>query len=327
MNTSNVKRRNSRWDEAPILDRAGRPRIATLTERDIEGIFRPLLRYRFLPADYLHAFAGGSLDYLVDRLALLSRRPNLYLRRPHRQRANAGANHRRLIYELADRGIRLMQERGAAIARMRPAASFAHELMVSVVMASFELGAREAGARLIGWGDILASRSLPDATRHLPKPYSIPVSVMVNEQRLDANVVADGYPFGVERATNDGRAYFFCPGVEADCGTEPIQVSDFARSSITRKLALYLAIDAQRINRTHFGFPNLYAPFITTNETRLASMMGVLHRLTNGAGSRFILFKTFPSFTSFEQPPAPSGHMLTEPWKRVGYPPFNFLTS
>ena len=43
--------------------------------------------------------------------------------------------------------------------------------------------------------------------------------------------------------------------------------------------------------------------------------------MTGGRGSKILLFKTFPSFTSPERPPPPSGHMLTEPWQRVGFPP------
>ena len=30
---------------------------------------------------------------------------------------------------------------------------------------------------------------------------------------------------------------------------------------------------------------------------------------------------------NWTKPPPPSGRMLTEDWQRVGYPPFNFLTS
>jgi hypothetical protein len=56
-------------------------------------------------------------------------------------------------------------------------------------------------------------------------------------------------------------------------------------------------------------------------------MMEVLKRITGGNGSKIFLFKTFPAFTSFEKPHPPSGHMLTDDWQRVGYPPFNFLTS
>ena len=54
----------------------------------------------------------------------------------------------------------------------------------------------------------------------------------------------------------------------------------------------------------------------------MQSMMKVLQRITDGKGSKIFLFKTFPAFTSFEKPPGSTGHMLTEPWQRVGYPDF-----
>ena len=150
---------------------------------------------------------------------------------------------------------------------------------------------------------------------------------MIDGSNVSTHVVADGAPFGVARSDGTQTTHFFCPGIEADCGTEPIDVSDFQRSSLYKKFALYLAIETHRIYRAHFGFPNLYVPVVTTTAARLASMMRLLQRITGGAGSKNILFKTFPSFTSPEKPPAPSGHMLTEDWQRVGHPPFNFLTS
>ncbi len=58
----------------------------------------------------------------------------------------------------------------------------------------------------------------------------------------------------------------------------------------------------------------------------MQSMMQLLEKITEGRGSKMFLFKTFPAFTSFEKPPPPTGHMLTEPWHRVGYSPL-FLTS
>lgn len=327
MNSDSTTKRSSRWDIAPVLDRHGKPKHAALTERDFGGIFEPLARYRYLPADYLHAFSGGSLDYLINRLNLLSRRPNLFVARPHQQRASASANHRRLIYELSDRGMEVMHERGFTCRRTRPAGNFAHELMTCLVTASLELGTKETGTNLIRWDDILASKSMPDSTRHAGKPWMIPVSATINGQQIEAQIAADGLPFGVARVVENRRFFFFCPGVEADCGTEPVDTSDFVRSSIYKKLALYLAIEEQGVHRTHFGFPNFYVPFITTNATRLKSMMKVLERITGGTGSKIILFKTFPAFTSYEIPPPPSGHMLTEDWQRVGHPPFNFLTS
>ena len=311
-------RRNSRWTRSTPL---GARRRAQLSARDI-AIFAVLARYRYLPADYIHALAGGSFKYLIERLGVLSREPNLFVVRPPQQRENAAANHRRLIYELDQRGIRVLQERGIAIQRPRSPANFAHELMACQIMASFDLGARERGARLITWSDILNSRNLPEATRHSPRPFHIPVRVEDN----DFHIAADAQPFGIERSIAGQRSYYFCPGIEADCGTEPVDASDFARSSIYKKFVLYRAVEAQGVYRAHFGFPNLYVPVITTTEARLRSMMALLTRITGGSGSKMFLFKTFPALTSFEKPPPPSGRMLTEDWKRAGYPPFNFLS-
>ena len=122
--------------------------------------------------------------------------------------------------------------------------------------------------------------------------------------------------------TIDGKtSYLFFPGIEADCASEPIDAGDTARSSIAKKLAAYMAIADQGLHRSHFGFPNFFVPFITTTTARQQSMMELLDRMTARRGSKIVLFKTFPSFTSPERAPAAGGHMLTEPWQRVGHPP------
>lgn len=314
-----VVRRNSRWTRVPAH---GVRQTALLSAHDL-AIFSVLARYRYLPADYIHALVGGSFKYLTHRLNILSREPNFYLVRPAQQRANAAANYRYLIYELDQRGIRTLHEHGLTVQRARPPSSFSHEVMVCQILASIELGARQSVARLITWSDILNSQNLPEATRRSAKPFHIPLRF----EGADVHAVADGQPFGIERSIAGPRSYYFCPGIEADCGTEPIDASDFARSSIYRKFALYLAIEAQGIHREHFGFPNFYVPFITTNATRLASMTAALEWITERRGSRIFLFKSFPAYTSFERPPPPSGCMVTDDWQRVGYPPFNFLTS
>ncbi len=289
---SSPRKRNSRWDHRPVLDAAGDPRHACITERDIEGIFRPLARYRYLPANYIHAFYGGSLDYLINRLGLLCREPNRYVSRPAQQRANSAANYRRLIYELSEKGWALMRELGTNREHARAIANFNHDLTTCQLMASIEIGAREANVHLITWPEILQSNSFPDATRRLPKPTHIPVTITLDAKVHVTHVVADGQPFGIRRTRGDQSAYFFCPGIEADCATEPVDTSDFRRSSIFRKFLLYLAIERESIYRSHFGFPNLYVPIVTTNEARLASMMNLLQRMTGGAGSKSILFQS-----------------------------------
>ena len=68
--------RVSRWSRDPVLDAKGAPVVVQPTERDIE-IFKLLTRFRYLPADYIHAFVGGSVKALTRRLNVLSRKPNV----------------------------------------------------------------------------------------------------------------------------------------------------------------------------------------------------------------------------------------------------------
>ena len=127
--------RNSRWSRDPAIGNGGEPVTVYPTERDIE-IFKLLARYRYLPSDYIHAFIGGNEKALGRRLNLLARKPNLYLARPHQQRQNADANYRRLIYQLDERGSRVLRERGTSFLSKSYHHNFAHELMVAQITAS-----------------------------------------------------------------------------------------------------------------------------------------------------------------------------------------------
>jgi hypothetical protein len=316
------KKWNSRWDHNPVADHDGSARTAKLTERDIE-IFKLLVRYRYLPSDDIHAFVGGSLNAIVRRLNLLSRKPNCYLARPYQQRESADANYRRLTYELDERGSLVLRERGLSFLPKSYPRNFAHELMVGRIMASIELGTRaDSSLRLITWPEILASENTPAATRASPAPASLPVTFSLNEQTHSVNLTADARPFGIERTRQGQRSYLFFPGIEADCATEPIETSDFERSSIVKKFAAYRAAVSQDLHRAHFGFPNFFVPFITTSQARMESMMRLLERMTAGRGSKMFLFTTFPAFNAFEKPPPAGGHMLTRRWHRVGFEPF-----
>lgn len=314
-------RRNSRWTREPVIGRAGSGVAAHPTERDIE-IFQLLDRFRYLSSDYIHAFVGGNEKALIRRLNVLSRKPNLYVARPHQQRGCADANHRRLIYELDEGGLRVLRERGLAYLPRSYHRNFGHELMVAQITASIELGAREnPSIRLIGWPEILTSPHTPEALRESQTPASIRVSYPLRGDTYTSDITADARPFGLERTIGGQRSYLFFPGIEADCGTEPISASDGDRSSIVKKFAAYTAVAEQGLYRSHFGFPNFLVPFITNTAARMRSMMALLDRLTTGRGSKMFLFKTFPSFASAERPLPASGHMLTVPWERVGFPP------
>jgi hypothetical protein len=319
--TVEKRSRNSRWSRDPVIDRAGAAAVAYPTARDIE-IFKLLVRFRYLPSDYIHAFMGGSEKALSRRLNLLCRKPNLYLARPHQQRQSADANYRHLVYQLDERGSRVLRERGMLFLPKSYHHNFSHEFMVGQVMASIELGTREnTDIRLITWPEILARETTPLATREAASPATIRVSYTLRGEPRSDDITADARPFGLERTIEGTRSYLFFPGIEADCASEPIDASDAARSSIAKKFAAYTAVAEQGLHRRHFGFPNFFVPFITTNQARLRSMMELLSRSTKGRGSKILLFKSFPSFTSAEKPPPATGHVLAEPWQRVGFPP------
>src|ERR1019366_2744624 len=98
-------------------------------------------RYRYLPSDYIAALSGRSHPTLQARLEILCRKPNCYISRPHQQRDNAGANARRLIYELEDEGGAELSNHGIFYSPKKFRRNFAHELMTCTVAASFEIGA------------------------------------------------------------------------------------------------------------------------------------------------------------------------------------------
>ena len=148
--------------------------------------------------------------------------------------------------------------------------------MVAQITASIELGtSQNADIRLIAWTEILASENTPKATRESATPASIRASYSLRGETLTSDIIADARPFGLERTIDGKRSYLFFPGVEADCGTEPIDAGDPDRSSIAKKFAAYLAIVEQGVHRSHFGFPNFFVPFITTSVARMGSMMAV----------------------------------------------------
>jgi Replication-relaxation len=315
------KSRNSRWSRDPVRGPDGSAVAVYPTERDIE-IFKLLARYHYLPSDYVHAFVGGNPKALLHRLNLLSRKPNLYLTRPPQQRQCADANYRPLTYALDEAGMRALRERDLPVPLKSSRHNFIHELMIAQITASIELGTGSNPAiRLITWDEILANPTTPAATRALSLPNAIPVSYTLRGEARSDQIVADARPFGLERMVDGKRSFLFFPGIEADCGTEPIDAADPERSSIAKKFAAYLAIAEQGIHRSHFGFPNFFVPFITTTEVRLNSMMALVERLTGKQGSKILLFKTFPSLISPDRPPPAGGHMLTEPWQRIGFPP------
>lgn len=307
-----TKTRNSRWNRNPVVDDGTSPAVAHLTERDID-IFKCLARHQYLSSDYIHAYVRGNYKSLIHRLNLLSRKPNLYINRPQQQRERAEANYRKLVYELDNRGAQVLRDCDIPVSKKKDHRNFAHELMVCQIAASIELGTfTNPRIKLIRWPAILASDKLPDATRRLANPLSIPVG--------DHRKIPDGEPVVIVRQFEPTTFIFLVQ--EADCGTEPIDATDNDRSSIRRMFEDYLTIIEQRTYQAHFGANTFMVAIVTTNETRMNSMMALLERMNPDQSARKVLFKYIPAFTSDKLSAPATGHMLTVPWRRVGFPDF-----
>ncbi len=271
--------------------------MARITSNDMR-LLQMLAKYRYLQSDDIHALLGGSVAYLSDRLDLLYRKPNQFINRPAQQRETANANYRPLVYELDTKGATLLKEHGFQTAGKTYHYNFAHELMACRILASIEIGARQSAAKLIEWFEIF--EKLPPETKELDEPH-----IIKGYRRPDSK------PFGIYNGT-----YRFFAGIEADCGTEPINTSDLDRSSIHGKLTAYAEIARLKLYRTQWGLPNFHVPIITTTMTRMESMQRHLENLVKAGKispqeAKIFIFGTFPSLTSYGPRQPVDGRMFT----------------
>ncbi len=303
-----------------------------LTDRDIE-LFKLLNRYRYLRSNFLYAFLGGvSETRFKERLGHLFH-DGRHINRPEQQWQYANCRYMPVIYELDDRGEQVLRERGLTQGdspllkkgRMGAYRQFAHELMICDCMASIELGVRQnQNLRFISWQEIVAKA--PEGTRKLDNPFAIPVSIShsfsrtVAMQRADIRIVPDGL-FGLEYARDGQKAYRFF-ALEADRNTLPVTRSDLYQTSYLRKILAYRQIAAQNTHKSHLGIPILLILTVATNEPHMTRIMSLVKELAHEGKSKLFLFKTMTSVGDFKKAPEAAGHMLTDPWRRVGYDPF-----
>jgi len=299
-----------------------------LTDRDIE-LFKLLNRYRYLHSNFLYAFLGGTSETrFKERLGHLYH-DGRYINRPPQQWQFANSRHMPLIYELDEKGEQVLRQQGLIqsdsplLAKGRTGAcrQFAHELMICDCIASIELGVREDPAlRFISWQEIIAKA--PESARNLHNPFELRVAIShafsnsKGAQQADIKTVPDGL-FGLEYSANGQKTYRFF-FLEADRNQMPVARSNLRQSSYLRKILAYRAIAAQNIYKSHLGIPNFLVLNVITNERHLNSIMALLDEVTAKKGSQMFLFKSISTLGDFRVAPAPTSHILTAPWKRVG---------
>lgn len=302
-----------------------------ITDNDIR-ILELLHRFGFLPSSYITAFLPDRNELaLRHRLTLLRHDAGL-IETPKASWQAANARYRPAVYQLTNKGEALLQARCGLVPRRKSNAGFKHELIVSLFHASLALGLREhPSIRFIDHREIMAHPVFKGAAGHGDDSFRMPLRLRYRSPQsglvtaVDTSIRHDGEPFGLCFQGNGTKRYLFFPGIEADRRTEPLSPRSPQRSSIRKHFSKILEAFQSDLYRRHLGLPNALVPVLTTSQEHMQSMIALMLELTNGAGSRGILFKAIPDFATCEGYPPPGGGMLTEPWQRAGHAPYAII--
>lgn len=290
-----------------------------LTPRALD-IFDRLDRNRMLPTNYLHAFLGGNLTNLSNRLGDLYHEDNTppyfepLLDRPEAQWRAMNARYVPVTYTNTRAAERALRDHGRDIRQKANLSnSFFHDLMACVLGAAFELSVRtEGGIDYLSWEAIRTHERTPEKTRHSPTPFNIRLG--------QGDLRPDDRPFALQCARPDGRKRTLVfAGIEADRSTEPLRPTHFRHSSIAHKFAQYHEFIEREIYAAHFGFPHVpLVPIVTVSEARMRNMMMLLGETTGSQTAKYFLFRAIPAFASYEGSLPIIDDLLTCRWLRAG---------
>jgi len=305
-----MKKRNSRWDDEPILDKTGKPVVMYPCATDIV-IFRLLNRYRKLPLDFIVAHTGLSYSYLVHRLDVLARQPNKFLDRPPEQKnRQPNSNYRYLIYELAFKGETILKKAhfDTSEPRFGDKHLFAHSMMTNENILNIELGA----TNMIWWPEIAAR--LKEQKRFIP--VHIEYAFPKGRKMLDFDYYNDSNgPFGVRY--EDGTARFL--SFEAE-NKNQVDCSNLTKTSFLKKFLAIKYIMDNKLYATHWGVPNLITLVVNSSQAHIDSMKDLIMRETNGKGVPYIAFALVPSRDDSFKVAKPTPELFTQGWQRAGHP-------
>jgi len=344
--------RRHRTSDKPIAKpRAIEPR--QIDQRYIAALklLEPYHYFKYLTIPWLHHLTELGLEYSVFRkyLGYLRQAPNHYIRCPEQQVASPNTPYKTLVYELAERGLNVLINRGIVAKRHSPdqgasprksnrnhafalhrSNSYYHEIIVDLGYFAplRHLVRNEPSLRLLDFPALLAHRNVPTVTCAMSDPLLI--------QLKSDQLRFDGTPHVIIRTRDDGsRLPLGIPGIQVDRGTERF-------AQIEKYLLLAIEFIEERHYERHWGFDDCVIPFLFTMEARKARAMQYVRELRGACP--FLLFKTIPDIGLLPHFPKPEHydrnhqranddwappdtiHVFTNPWSRVGYPDFYLNT-
>ena len=313
-----LHKRASRWDAN------AEGRAIVVTPRDLDFLFA-LFIHGPLSTAMLRALVAPAVSQwaVTERLKKLKRKPNSFIEQPWQQRASADANSKHLVVAITDAGVetlieheRITHQHAAWRAGINENRNvYEHEAMAAHIMASLDLGCRQdPNLQFVSWLDILKHGTCPETTRRAPNPLLISYT----PDNVEHALIPDGL-CGIEHRERGVSFY----AMEADRKNEPIETSKLARSSYARHLLGYRYVLRNELYKRYYGIPNMQVLTITVSEMHVRNIMAHLRRTTSeGArhlsGAHPFLFKAVPALGRRINKPPVSGHILTDPYQRVG---------
>lgn len=253
------------------------------------------------------------------RLALLRQSGYLSIRRNLRPRK--GQKNRHDVFALTEKSHALLAERHLAKPSIGLTNQADHDVGAAFIVASMKLGVMaDPALRWITPQQIVAHEYCPQETRMSDNPFAIPVKYMHRDRYVEMVRSHDWWPFGIQCA---GRKILFA-GIEYDRNTEGLESANAERPSIERHLRTVLAM-LESGYEAHFGTSKFFVLFVFDKVERMRQAMELLQKYTDHKGSKHILFKHMPDWDITQEFPKADGHMLTEPWHRVGYEDFHIV--
>lgn len=278
-------------------------------------IFEAIDRHGPLPTPYLYRFTRHlRKDYTGHQKRLTELfngdEGGSYLERPVAQFNSAHARYQHLAYKLSQRGRMALADRGT-LGSYRPTItnSFPHDLLTACAGASIELACIELGIRYISREEILANPACPAETKDATNPMALPLP--------DGRKLIPDDLFGFQYPNGQYRWFV----LEADRATESMERDERAleQTSFGKKLEQYAHVLSNKTFHARWGIRNLTILTLTTNYTRLRSILDCATRKVEARYLERFAVAVEPTFgMQWRVPTGLLSYLLTEPWKTAG---------
>lgn len=282
------------------------PQVKRLVLQDADLLlFQAINRHGPLPMNYLYAL---TKHVRKDKTNLQHRLTEFYngdedgpyLTRPPQQFSAFKARYQYLVYDLAPRGRKVLEQAGTPPSSRDRKDPFLHQLMQACVGASLELAAQKHGLRYIPRDEVLSGRplalALDDRTKLVPDDL-----------------------FCLEGTDDKGPWRRWC-ALEIDRNTESIERKATGYNTFGKKVDNYLRVLRGRLFEA-WGIKNLTVLTVTTNATHAVNMLDHVGKQNDPKfGARFA-FSVVPQFGfMWEVPGTVLFHLMDEPWQSLAGP-------